>query len=50
MQLLLPPENPFIVRDIVIIGNKKTKTDIILREIPFKTGETYLLPGPGKKI
>ncbi len=37
-------KNSFIVRDIFIVGNRKTKADIILREIPFKTGETYLLP------
>ena len=30
---------PFIVRDIVIVGNKKTKPQIILREIPFKSGD-----------
>src|SRR6185295_5370984 len=35
--------NLFVVRDIVIIGNKKTRPEIILREIPFKTGESYLL-------
>ncbi len=37
-------EKPFSVRYIVIEGNKKTKADIILREIPFKSGEKYLLP------
>ena len=34
---------PFIVRNIVILGNKKTIPDIILREIPFKPGDVYLL-------
>src|SRR4030095_9366991 len=36
--------NMFVVRDIVIVGNRKTRPEIILREIPFKTGESYLLP------
>lgn len=36
-------DKPFIVRHIVILGNKKTRPDIILREIPFKEGEAYLL-------
>jgi len=36
-------EKPFIVRNIVIIGNKKTRPEIILREIPFKPGNAYLL-------
>ena len=34
---------PFIVRNIVIVGNKRTRPDIILREIPFKPGDVYLL-------
>ena len=34
---------PFIVRNIVITGNRKTKTSFILREIPFKTGDHYQL-------
>lgn len=33
----------FIVRNIFIVGNKKTKRDIILRELPFKPGDQYLL-------
>ena len=33
----------FIIRDIIITGNKKTKEYFILREIPFKTGEEYPL-------
>ena len=36
-------ESPFIVRNIIIQGNKKTRPDIILREIPFKPGDAYLL-------
>lgn len=38
-----PVVKPFIVRNIVILGNKKTRPDIILREIPFKPGDVFLL-------
>jgi outer membrane protein assembly factor BamA len=34
---------PFIVRNIVIEGNKKTRPDIILRELYFKSGDALLL-------
>lgn len=34
---------PFVVRNIVITGNKKTKPPIILREIPFKPGDHFQL-------
>ncbi|HLG39919.1 MAG TPA: POTRA domain-containing protein [Chitinophagaceae bacterium] len=44
------PDTTFTVRDIVIQGNKKTKRNIILREIPFKTGEHYLLSELVKKF
>jgi outer membrane protein assembly factor BamA len=37
-------EKPFTVRNIVIVGNRKTRPEIILREIPFKEGNDYLLP------
>ena len=55
---LLPPdstrptvnERPFIVRHIVIEGNKKTRPSIILREIPFQPGDTYLLQDLVKKF
>lgn len=43
-------EKPFTVRHIVIEGNKKTKPDIILREIPFQPGDTYLLQDLVKKF
>lgn len=33
----------FVVRKIYITGNKKTRPDIILRELPFKPGDQYLL-------
>ncbi len=40
----------FIVGDIIITGNKKTKTQIILREIPFQSGESYELKDLVKKF
>jgi len=42
---LKQPDNsaPFTVRNIVITGNKKTKESIILRELPFKPNDQYLL-------
>jgi outer membrane protein assembly factor BamA len=40
----------FTVRNIIITGNKKTKTQIILREIPFKSGDHYLLQDLVKKF
>src|SRR5690349_4897910 len=50
----LPPtsvnDNKFRVRNIIIIGNKRTRPDIILREIPFKPGDPYLLPDLVKKF
>jgi hypothetical protein len=33
----------FTIRNIIITGNKKTRPEIILRELPFKSGETYTL-------
>ena len=43
-------EKPFIVRNITIEGNRKTRPDIILREIPFKSGDVYLLQDLVKKF
>jgi outer membrane protein assembly factor BamA len=43
-------ETPFIVRNIIIVGNKKTRPEIILREIPFRPGEPYLLQVLVKKF
>ena len=40
----------FIIGDIVISGNKKTKVNILLREIPFATGQKYLLSDLVKKF
>ncbi|HVM87205.1 MAG TPA: POTRA domain-containing protein [Puia sp.] len=37
-------QNPFIIGNIYINGNKKTKTYIILRELTFKKGDTISLP------
>jgi outer membrane protein assembly factor BamA len=35
--------SPFTIRSIIITGNKRTKAEIILREMSFKSGEQYLL-------
>ncbi|HKC37837.1 MAG TPA: POTRA domain-containing protein, partial [Chitinophagaceae bacterium] len=32
-------QNLFTVREIAISGNKKTKESVILRELPFKSGD-----------
>lgn len=45
-----PGDAPFTVRYIIIEGNKKTRANIILREIPFKAGEKYLLQELVKKF
>lgn len=47
-----PSSNPslFIVRNIFISGNRKTKPDILLRELPFKPGDKYSLDGLVKKF
>jgi outer membrane protein assembly factor BamA len=37
------PTAPFVVRSILITGNKKTKASVILREIPFRSGDHFLL-------
>lgn len=42
--------SPFIVRDIIIVGNKRTKDQIILREVPFKKGDYYQLQGLVEKF
>src|SRR3982750_3366290 len=44
------PVTAFVVRSIYIEGNKKTKQEFILREIPFKVGETYILQELVKKF
>ena len=41
---IAPANSSFIVGEIIITGNKKTKAFIILREIPFKQGDEYPLP------
>ncbi len=40
----------FVIRNIIITGNRKTKDKIILREIPFDPGEEYLLEELVKKF
>ncbi len=47
---ILQQGNIFIVRNIVITGNKKTKQSILLRELPFKAGDTYQLSDLVKKF
>ncbi len=44
MSVSLHAQNMFVVGDIVISGNKKTKPHIILRELPFKSGDSVSLP------
>ena len=41
---------PFTVRKIYISGNRKTKESVILREVPFKTKDQYLLSDLVKKF
>jgi outer membrane protein assembly factor BamA len=43
-------EAPFTVRNIVISGNRKTRENIILRELPFKPGDQFLLSELVKKF
>ncbi len=40
-----PADNgaPYTVRHIIITGNKRTKEEIILRELPFRSGERFSL-------
>jgi outer membrane protein assembly factor BamA len=45
-----PSQSLFTVRTIFIIGNKRTRQNIILREIPFKAGEQYPLNELVKKF
>jgi outer membrane protein assembly factor BamA len=40
---VVPATTIFTVGDIIITGNKKTRANIILREIPFRKGENYPL-------
>ncbi|MBK5270423.1 MAG: hypothetical protein JJE22_05345, partial [Bacteroidia bacterium] len=42
-QKLVPANSLFVVRNILITGNKKTRDNIILREIPFKPGQEFPL-------
>lgn len=43
-------EEYFAVRNIILEGNKRTKPDVILRELPFKPGDGYLLRDLVKKF
>lgn len=44
------PEDKLIIRTIHVVGNRKTKESIILRELPFRSGESYLLQDLVKKF
>lgn len=46
----LVPQPEYIVRNITIVGNKRTRESIILREVPFKSGEKYTLEDLVKKF
>lgn len=39
----IPGENLLTIRTIIIEGSKRTKAAIILRELPFKPGDSYTL-------
>jgi outer membrane protein assembly factor BamA len=39
----IPDSNAYVIRNITITGNKKTKPNIILREVAFEINETYTL-------
>jgi outer membrane protein assembly factor BamA len=45
-----PKDSSFTVRDIIITGNRKTRSEIILRELPFKPGEHFILQELVKKF
>jgi outer membrane protein assembly factor BamA len=42
-QTIPAKDSSFTVREIIISGNRKTRPEIILREIPFKPGEHFIL-------
>jgi outer membrane protein assembly factor BamA len=44
------PDSVVTIGEILISGNKRTKVSIILREIPFKSGEKYTLGEVVKKF
>ena len=43
--LSIPPDSVsrFTIKDILVTGNKRTKTFVVLRELPFKADESYPL-------
>ena len=47
---ITPASAKYIIGDIVITGNKKTRKPIILREIPVRTGDAYSLSDLVKKF
>jgi outer membrane protein assembly factor BamA len=46
----VPGEKRLIIRTIIIEGSKRTKANVILREIPFKPGDAYFLRELVKKF
>jgi outer membrane protein assembly factor BamA len=44
------PDSLIAIGNITITGNKKTRPEIILREIPLKSGEEYTLKEVLKKM
>ena len=47
---LNPPNTSFIIGEIVISGNKKTKAHVVERELPFRAGDSVYLPDLVKKF
>ena len=43
-------DSSFIIRNIIITGNTKTKDNIILREVPFGIGDTIAINDLQKKL
>lgn len=48
--IILPKDSSVIISNIIISGNKKTNTNIVLREMFFKEGDTIAIGDLAKKI
>ena len=48
--IVLPRDSTVIIGNIIVSGNKKTNTNIILREMFFKEGDTIAINDLAKKI
>lgn len=46
----VPQKQLFIIRNITVEGNRKTRPEIVLRELPFKPGDGYTLSELVKKF